>query len=129
MEKARRKTKDRQVDGSTGILTQAAGSQSPLFLFGCFTSSEEMKAQEVKSHPEIQLVSREASMPNEVYWKHRPKVSYHMITLLFKRPDLLFSWNQKEQNQLNEIPVGLQQHFTANLQWTLKACLYLDQGR
>ena len=73
-----------------------AGSQSPLVLFGCFTSSEETKAQEVKSHPEIQLVSREASMPNEVYWKHRPKVSYHTdyspfqkarSTVLFLEPE------------------------------------------
>ena len=77
METARRRTKDRQVDGSTGILSQAVASRSPLFVFGCFTSSEETKAREVKSHPEIQLLSREASRPNEVYWKHRPEVSYH----------------------------------------------------
>ena len=42
----------------------------------------------MQSHLEIQLVSRDTAMPNELYWAHRPEVSYHTDYSPFKRPDL-----------------------------------------
>lgn len=83
-----KKEKESQVNGSTGILSWAVRSQSPLILPVCFISSQGMKAQEAEVTTWIQLTSSEAAIPNLVYWTHRPRLSCYTDDSPFKRPHL-----------------------------------------